>query len=1299
MRVSLRVFVFIVFSAACGGPAEPEDAGSDAGAIEVDAGPSCADDAACDDGLFCNGAEACVMGRCVPGDAPDCDDEIECTVDRCDETRDACESEAPDEDDDGFADAACVDGAGFPLGNDCDDTNPDRFPGNFERCDAMNVDEDCDPTTFGAVDGDGDGRFAARCCNAMDDGTLVCGTDCDDTRAGINPTVPEVCNGFDDDCDGSVDEGVALAGFVDGDFDGAGDSAMPMTACADEPGFATIGGDCDDADPAVRPGQAELCDGDDNDCDGVTDESPTEVDWYGDRDGDGFGSSGSGVTRTCMRLGAGFSILGTDCDDDEAGINPAATELCNGLDDDCNGAADFELGVNDLEDDDQDGVVDIACGAPFGEDCDDSDPATGGGAVEICDGRDNDCDSNVDEGATDAVWFRDLDGDSYGSPSSGAMVSCAAIAGYVARGGDCNDGDPAISPAAREVCDGRDQDCDSAVDEVPAQSTCALANATSACFGGRCRVDECLPGFEDCDGTDTNGCETRIDEPASCGSCGNDCGRLFEVSSASCAMSGASFECRIDACRAGYADCNGFAGDGCEVDTRFDMGNCGGCGVSCSGGPGGRAECNAGVCSLICDPGFGDCDGVAANGCEARLDTTSACGACGASCTPGPGVASARCGPDPFGGFRCEVDACVAGREDCDGDPTNGCEVDTDGDVFNCGGCGFGCGPDNVCSGGVCALGACPPGRDDCNAFAGDGCETELTTDPGNCGACGNFCGPSSNCVSGACACVSGASDCNMAPSDGCEVFTASDPSNCGACGNVCPPDNFCSAGSCVLGTCPPDHADCNMDPMDGCEVFTDTDSSNCGACGNACGPSSFCDFGGCVCDLDFEDCDMAPGNGCEVNVRSDPMNCGGCGFACGMGAACVDRACVTMCTGSAGDCDGMPGCETDLDTDPSNCGGCGVSCGAAGACIAGRCDDVTDIVTGADFTCASRASGGSACWGDGGSGQLGDGTTMSHGVPNPTAAPPLTDVAAGESFACGLDEFGTPWCWGGNSYGQMGDGSVSGSRPTPNPVMLATPDPAVLLAAGGNHACIVNTVGEVWCWGRGDVGQMGDSTSATNNPLPVQASLPSMRTAVGIAAGEFHTCALLDDDTIWCWGNDLDGQLGTSGAPSNSLVPVQTTAAVPGPTAIAAGERHTCAVTASRRLYCWGHNTSGQSSGSTSPPSITAPTIVSGAINVTAVGTGRVHTCYLGSLSRVWCFGDNTRGQLGEGTTSPPGAMPVQVQPPLTATRLSVGAAAEHSCAVDPGGRAWCWGDDFNGQIGDGMASGTENNPRPVAF
>lgn len=146
---------------------------------------ACSADMACDDGLFCNGVETCADGTCAPGDAP--------CAGACDEAADRC-SDCADVDGDGHADAACG-------GDDCDDTDLNRYPGNEEVCDADDVDEDCDPTTFGRRDIDGDDSTSDACCNEGH-----CGDDCDDNRAGISPTGTETCNGLDDDCDGAVDE-------------------------------------------------------------------------------------------------------------------------------------------------------------------------------------------------------------------------------------------------------------------------------------------------------------------------------------------------------------------------------------------------------------------------------------------------------------------------------------------------------------------------------------------------------------------------------------------------------------------------------------------------------------------------------------------------------------------------------------------------------------------------------------------------------------------------------------------------------------------------------------------------------------------------------------------------------------------------------------------------------------------------------------------------------------------------------------------------------------------------------------
>lgn len=240
------------------------------GALGCDDGPAstadggsfvCTEDRDCSDGLFCNGDESCNPSApganpsgCLAGTPP-------CT-DMCDEVADTCLTDCEDADGDGVPDIACG-------GSDCDDGDANVFPGAAEVCDDAGVDEDCDPLTVGERDADGDGFAPAECCNGE-----RCGLDCDDDDDAVKPGQVEVCNDTDDDCDGSIDEGVRAEAWPDADRDGWGDAdGTPETVCVVPSGAATRGGDCNDANPFQNPGAVDSCNGLDDDCDGVLDES------------------------------------------------------------------------------------------------------------------------------------------------------------------------------------------------------------------------------------------------------------------------------------------------------------------------------------------------------------------------------------------------------------------------------------------------------------------------------------------------------------------------------------------------------------------------------------------------------------------------------------------------------------------------------------------------------------------------------------------------------------------------------------------------------------------------------------------------------------------------------------------------------------------------------------------------------------------------------------------------------------------------------------------------------------------
>lgn len=269
-RMPRNVLVGVLcLAAACSVPTSGPDAtgATDAGLADVHADRlsivpgTCVSAADCDDGLLCNGSESCLRGTCAAGIRVDCDDGIACTVDRCDEATIQCEHIPTDLDGDGHADRFCRSADGLALGDDCDDRDPQRFPGNFETCDPLGHDEDCDATTLGMTDNDGDGHIAASCCNFAS-GLLRCGDDCDDSVAAIRPSASETCNGIDDDCDGLVDD--LLGGTV---VCTAGESRSCANACG-VLGEQRCAADCLGFTECIAP---EACNGCDDDRDGATD--------------------------------------------------------------------------------------------------------------------------------------------------------------------------------------------------------------------------------------------------------------------------------------------------------------------------------------------------------------------------------------------------------------------------------------------------------------------------------------------------------------------------------------------------------------------------------------------------------------------------------------------------------------------------------------------------------------------------------------------------------------------------------------------------------------------------------------------------------------------------------------------------------------------------------------------------------------------------------------------------------------------------------------------------------------------
>jgi len=590
-----------------------------------------------------------------------------------------------DEDGDGFgqtffAKCKCLPESPFVATSpgDCHDWNDQIHPGMTETCNGK--DDDCDGdldeeagappcdlyATYDSfyLDADQDGYWEVpdkRClCVGTGLYTSQSGGDCDDDDTLANPGVQEVCSNLkDDDCNGETDEGGCVGCttyFLDADDDGWG--VPGETLCLEGPSgdyTADKGGDCDDNEPGANPGEVESCNGIDDDCDGKTDERDAVgcLTYYLDTDLDGWGIE-DGSRCLCGPTSLWTATQTGDCNEYNPHVNPDAVEVCNGLDDDCDGDND-PVGtsgcVTYYRDHDTDGFGasgDSLCLClPMGEymigtggDCNDDDPDINPEAVESCNGIDENCDGMTDPEDTPGcqTWYMDIDGDTWGTDASKCL--CAAAGYYRSKKvGDCDDLDSHAYPGAEEICDGKDNNCDGEGDPEDAVG-CALwyydfdgdswGGGASKCLCGpdspysATKAGDCNdhdgqvhPGADEpCNGIDDD-CDdiTDNDHPVGLPCDGPDSDQC-ENGTLTCRDNGSGVECVNETpegiseeCNAIDDDCDGVTDNGDAV-------------VMCGLVFGGSPYCDDGQCKVVCDTGYVDMNQEFTDGCECATGET-----------------------------------------------------------------------------------------------------------------------------------------------------------------------------------------------------------------------------------------------------------------------------------------------------------------------------------------------------------------------------------------------------------------------------------------------------------------------------------------------------------------------------------------------------------------------------------------------------------------------------------------------------------------------------------------------------
>jgi len=790
----------------------------------------------------------------------------------------------------------------------------------------------------------------------------------------------------------------------------------------------------------------------------------------------------------------------------------------------------------------------------------------------------------------------------------------------------------------------------------------------------------------------------------------------------------AQLSCNPD-CTLNRTSCGSFCGDGI-VDTehgeRCDSGNLNGQSCQSLNFTGGALTCDDASCDLdtrgcttLCGNGLVETGEPCDDGNE--LDGDGCDSACvieeGFYCEGG---SPSDCGP------VCG-DLSVVGDETCDGENLDGQSCVTlgwhDGELA----CSEDCRLDTVgCeSAGRCGDGVVQPEFEACDgddlfgaSCASSGfsagalaCDAGCALDTSACTTCGN-------------AVIEDGEQC-----EGTNFGTAT-CQNLGFTGGTLACDGACQrdTGGCYYASCP----DGDIDPGEDCEPPSNLNDQTCATRGFVSGTltcNSNCTFNLSNCSMcgndavdSGENCDGTDLGGqtcatlgytagalsCNANCTLNTLACTTCGNAviengeqCEgtnlNGQTCSTQGFYSGTLACAGSCffstAGCTNCGNGVinageDCDAGNVGGAdctdadypGGTIGCTNATCTfsvANCWRWTRISAGGAHTCGVRSDGTAWCWGAGNYGQLGRNSTLPSSIPAAVSnLTNVTDIAAGQEHTCARLGTGALHCWGRNTYGQVGNGTSGNNLLVPVQVISSGVNQ---FEAGSTHTCARTTLGALFCWGYNKNGRLGDGTT-TDRLAPTQIYSSGVSQ---VAVGSSHTCVIKTDGSAFCWGNNTFGQLG-DGTTTERLTPTQVSGVTSGATQITAGGSHTCAI-GNGAVACWGRNNFGQlginNTTDQDQPTVVTRNLTSGATRVSA---GSSHTCAVKNGYGTYCWGYNGSGQLGINSITNQDEPMLIVHSPAYSL---VEAGFSHTCTIDTN-FARCWGENADGQIGNGGSS-----------